>query len=423
MPDRELREPRVNKGFFSYPSFAPKDFRRYLFSAFTGNLVLPIFSLYVPLLALRLGASVFEIGLVGGASNAVYSFMPFVMGHFTDRRGSGRFFIISSFVLLTAVSILYILIANPVYLIVARIFEGVGWAMLWPAIDAAISKDLSASDAKKVFSVFNITWSGAAALGPLVGSALIFFTSIEDAFFATMLILLLSAAVNIRPLLVSGRRALQEDNIPSGDRNQEEIIGAQNLDRDEDKPKIGSVFYMASLSLAAVTSGVLFTFFAPYAKSIGLSILAVGVITFIFGLGRFIAYVATVNESVRHLLLRGDKRARNMVLAVSLTAISSLILIIRDPSGIAYLVAYGIAGAGMSVVFGIAQAGMIAEASRGKFGRNAGLYESSIGIGACLGPIVGGSISGNSIAIPFIVPFLGFVVYLASLPIIARKKR
>ncbi|MDA4131361.1 MAG: hypothetical protein OK457_11375, partial [Thaumarchaeota archaeon] len=185
----------------------------------------------------------------------------------------------------------------------------------------------------------------------------------------------------------------------------------------------GLVFYMASCALAAVTSGILFTFFAPYARSIGLSILLVGGITFVFGLGRFLTYVITINESIRHLVLRNDKRVRNMIVALILTTVPSLTLLFYDSSGITYFIAYGILGSGASVVFGIAQAGMIAEATAGSYGRNAGLFESAIGIGACLGPIIAGSVSGNSITIPFIVPAIGLGVYIASVPLMTRKLR
>ena len=60
-------------------------------------------------------------------------------------------------------------------------------------------------------------------------------------------------------------------------------------------------FYMVTCALAAASSGVLFTFFAPYARSMGISILLVGVITFVFGFGRFLFYVLTVNQRVRYM--------------------------------------------------------------------------------------------------------------------------
>ena len=101
----------------------------------------PVFYIFLPLFAVTLGANTLELGLVGGTSYAVYSFMPFVMGHISDRRGSRKFFIITSLVILCVVSLLYAASNDPVSLIVVRVFEGVGWAMLWPAMEAAIVED------------------------------------------------------------------------------------------------------------------------------------------------------------------------------------------------------------------------------------------------------------------------------------------
>jgi hypothetical protein len=55
------------------------EFKRHLVSTFNADLIIPIYSVLLPLLAYRLGGSVFEVGLVGAAANGVYCFMPFVM--------------------------------------------------------------------------------------------------------------------------------------------------------------------------------------------------------------------------------------------------------------------------------------------------------------------------------------------------------
>jgi MFS family permease len=419
VPSSDLREPGTDRRFFSFSQGITGDFRRYLYSTFAGNLALPIYSLFLPLLASRLGASLFEIGIVGGASNVVYSFMPFIMGHFSDRRGSRRFFIISSFVVLTIVSISYVFISNPLDLIMARVFEGVGWAMLWPAMDAAVSRDVVAPmDARKALSIYNVSWSGAAAAGPLLGSALIFFASIRIAFLLTVLIMGVTLAVNLVPLI------RHEGEIKHSKLQIEHnAIEIQKTDSrpTNNTPSVGSMFYVVSIALGAVSNGVLFTFFAPYARSLGISILLVGVITFVFGFGRFLFYVLSTNDRVRHAILRPDRRIRNMMVALALASVSSLLVSIRDPSGMLYLVAYGVVGVGISIIYAIGQAGIIVESAPGKFGRSAGLFESSIGIGACAGPIIGGAISGSSLAVPFLVPPCGFLIFLLLFPLITRK--
>lgn len=411
----------MQRRFLSLPKSISSEFRRYLFSASAGNLVIPFYALFVPLLASRLGASLFEIGLVGGASNAVYSFLPLILGHFSRRAQLRRFFIAASFVVLVGVSISYVLISNPVYLIFARIFEGVGWAMLWPAMDIAVSKDVAPSaDSKKTFSIYNVSWSGAAATGPLLGSALIFLSSIRIAFLCTVFIIGAALVLNLVPFLRQRGQNLETSDYAIGP------VSGSPLDAKQGTrlgPTLGMGFYCGSLALVAVSSGVLFTFFAPYAKSVGIPILLVGVITFVFGLGRFSFYVLTINERIRHAVLRSDKRARNMLIGLSLTSLSSLLVSLRDPSGLVYLAAYAMVGVGIAIVLAIAQTGLIVESAPGKFGLGAGLFESSIGAGACAGPIIGGAISGSSLAVPFIVPPLGFLVFIIAYPLLLRKTR
>jgi MFS family permease len=410
----------MEQRIFSARKEISQEFGRYLASAFAGNVAIPIYSLFVPLLASRLGASLFEIGIVGGASNAVYSFMPFIMGRFSDRSDSRRFLIAASFGLLVGVSISYVLAPSPVYLIIVRIFEGIGWAMLWPAMDAAVSKDVAPNmDSKKAFSIYNVTWSLASALGPLIGSALIFLTSIRVAFLCTVFVMGFALLLNLLPILKqSSRSKTWKPYVGS----RVEMRSGTILEQVSLSKNLGFGFYGGACALAAVSSGVLFTFFAPYARSIGMSILLIGVITFVFGMGRFMFYILTINEQIRHAILRSDKRVRNMLIALAMTSLAGLLIALRDPSGILYLFAYAIVGVGISIVFAISQAGLIAETSPEKLGQGAGLFESSIGFGACLGPILGGAISGSSPAVPFIVPSLGLVAFLMAFPLLKRKK-
>ena len=47
-------------------------FASYLFSSGLANAILPIFYIFLPIFAARLGANALEIGMVGGAAYAVY---------------------------------------------------------------------------------------------------------------------------------------------------------------------------------------------------------------------------------------------------------------------------------------------------------------------------------------------------------------
>jgi MFS transporter, DHA1 family, multidrug resistance protein len=389
------------------------DFKYHLFSSFAANLVLPVFYLYLPLLASRLGASVLEIGLVGGASNAVYSFMPFIMGRYSDRQGARKFFIASSFAILTTVSFLYVVVASPVSLILLRLLEGIGWAMLWPAVEAAISNDASV-DSRWSLSVFNLTWSAASAVGPLFGSVLIFLVSIRFAFLSTSVILLGVLALNVYAIFAPRDRSRVKPH--------EQFLQRPEQPATESKITVG--FYMISTALGAVSSGVLFTFFVPYAGTVGISILAIGVITFVYGFVRFLVYVLIMNRNLRHSLLNPVGRLRKMLVTLAVMSLSSVLFMFHDSTGVLYTLAYAIVGGGYSIIYAVSQVALVWEKARPeRAGRGAGLFESSIGIGASLGPIVAGAVSGGSLTTPFLVPALSFLIVLVALPLAVRKSK
>ncbi|MDG6904186.1 MAG: MFS transporter [Nitrososphaerota archaeon] len=385
------------------------EFKRHLVSTFNADLIIPIYSVLLPLLAYRLGGSVFEVGLVGAAANGVYCFMPFVMGRIADRDGVRLFFVTSSFAILGVVSVSYVFIQSPVTLIVARVFEGIGWAMLWPAIEAAIRDSMP--DAKRALSIFNFTWSGGAAIGPLVGLAIIFFTTLRTAFVITSILMFVTLLLNIGSLLkVHGHttfvKEVSTDAVPS--------VGPDR--------RFGSKFYIPSMTLAAVSSGVLYTFLGAYAGSISMPLTLVLVSTFMFGFARFLMYLLTMKERFRSFVLFRKNRARNTIVSLIVMSLSSLLVLVRDPTGIIYLAAYGIAGAGYSMVYVISQTAVIADAGPKTVGRSAGLFESSIGIGQFFGPALAGAISGTSLSMPFVFPSVSLVVFLVAMPFITRKR-
>ena len=142
-----------------------------------------------------------------------------------------------------------------------------------------------------------------------------------------------------------------------------------------------------------------------------------------FAFARFLMYVLTMNEKFRSLILDRRNRARNTVISLVILSLSGLLVLIHDTSGIAYIVAYFIAGASYSVVYLLSQTAIIADATPMKVGRSAGMFESSIGIGQFFQPAIGGAISGSSLSTPFVFPSLSLVIFLVAVPVIARKRR
>jgi len=384
----------------------------YLVSSALADALIPIFSIFLPLFAATLGANPLELGLVGGASYAVYSFMPFVMGHFSDRSGSRKFFIIIAFALLSVVSLLYSISNDPVTLITVRIFEGIGWSMLWPAMDAAVTEDTT-RDSRSSLAIYNYLWSGGSALGPLFGTFLVTMYSYRSAFFATGILFAFL-------ILLNGVTFWRERN-PAPNTNSAK--SAQRLR--STTPDVHSIFHtggrnrsievwtaLTTMGLVTLTTLTFFTFFGPYATSIGMTVVLIGAVTTAFGVVRFFMFVALANKSLRERVFDIRNRIRNLVAFASIASLSSLLLIVKDSTGVAYFFSFAIFGIGYSVVYAVSQATLIAETAPEQRGAAAGLFESSLGIGGVIGPIVAGAVSSKSLTTAFVVPPASLVFVL-----------
>lgn len=380
---------------------------------------MPIFSLFIPLLAVNIGADPFEVGLVGGAASIVYAFMPFVMGHFSDRSGLRRFFIVSAFALLTIVSLFYSIATTPLELIIARAFEGFGWAMLWPAIESSITIETFGNS--RALSFFNSSWSLGAAIGPLLGGVLIAFGSMRFAYIATAVVLGMTLASNLVSLILGKGEISRSRNHPTAKYSITSSL-KEVFQRQDPKKNFQVMLYVASLILMYVTEGIFFTFFAPYGNTLGMSVMLIAAPPFTFGVLRFLIYAMSTHERFRSALLNPSKRNRNVLLALLAGSLSSLLISVRDPSGGLYFVSFSILAGGYSVVYFIAQMGMIAEANERQMGAGAGVFESSIGIGLAAGPIIAGAVATRSYATAFLVPPVGFILVVIFLGLYGKAR-
>jgi MFS family permease len=385
-------------------------FRLYL-SAFIGDLMLPIFNLFVPLFAYELGANPLEVGLVGGASYGVYSFMPFIMGRYSDRMRKRRRLLTFSLLILAATSVLYSLAGSPIFLIILRVVEGIGWSVLWPTVDALIGEGTSQETRKRDWSVYNCVWSSAAAAGPLVGAAMVvMLTDVRYVFVLTAVLSGVAALVNLIGLIGMPGSSLRPSKAES---TADGAYGVPERTDPEPAPRGGIgvtlAFWMIILALVTASRSIIFTFFPPLARSIGLSVLVIGIIAFVSGFAMTLTFVATTQEKIRNKLLQTKGARRNALLALGLSSIAGVLPIIPDSSGILGLVSFALMGMASAMTMTLAQAGMIINSDLKQVGRNSGLFESAIGTGSALGPILAGLVSGTSFLTPFLVPSLGII--------------
>jgi MFS family permease len=375
-----------------------------LFSAAIGDIVFPGFLIFLPLLAFQLHANGLEIGIVGGAANAMYGFMPYIMGRFSDRIGSRYSFIIGAFAILTIVALLDSLYPSPLNLIFFRIVEGIAWAMLYPALQAGLA-EINSRDPRKSLAAYNMVWSGSFAIGPLVIGAIVFLTSIQYTFLVISGLLFLVLLVNLwalRNRSSTQTTRLNEDAFPTQNFSQQASNTTTN---------ISALFYLVMTAVAAVAANIFFSFFPALASSIGFNSFLIGVVSFVYGAARFLTYLLLNSRNqILKRVLGGEGRKKKVYLTVFATCAACLPFVSAAHSLAVYLIACPIIAIGFGLNFMIAQSALVAEAPAAQRGVGAGLVESSVGAGGAVGPIAAGIVSGNSFTIPFVVPIFSYAI-------------
>jgi MFS family permease len=394
-----------------------------LLTSFIGNFVGPIFAILLPLLAYELGADVFEVGLVGGISSSLYAFVPFIAGSYSDRLRTRRAFILIALVLLAASSALYIVATDPVEIILFRVFEGMGWAILWPTLDTVVSEDRS-RDPRRSLTIFNVTLSTASIVGPLVGGFLVFtFSDLRYVFVATTIMLATALTINlVSARFVRGLRGAPHDANGRGDGGAatSPLPGSENPSQ---RARHILLLIIVLIFLSSVR-GILFAFLPSLGQSVGVPEFLLVSIAFAFGTGRTFSFALSLSDDLRDRIFGIGSVGRNVLLFLTIGTAAGIMPLIPDKTGAIYVASMAMAGIATGSVTGMVQVEVIAKADSWRKGRGAGLLESSIGMGMAGGPILAGAAAQGSLSAPFLFVPLGLIVVLpVSLYLILKLRR
>jgi len=347
-------------------------------SAFVGDGSTTMVGLALPIYAYSLGAGSLELGVIGGASGIVYCFAPALFGRLSDALGRRRLLSLA-FLGSAAASSLYALSTSPVQLIAVRLLEGASLALLWPALEALVA-DRGGAEMEKALRGYNVSWSAAWIAGPLVGGALISALGARAPFYVAAA---LSAWAALLSLLGGGGeprvRRLNDTMDPA--------------------PAAGRRLFNAYLSafLLAFVARLLLALFPAHAVSIGIAPLEVGVILLSYGASRTVAF------SLAPGLLRKAARGRLLPLVSLMTALSSIPLWLGFTK-YSYYMGFAMLGVFAGLAYGASLS--LALEARDSRGARAGLFESTIGLGAMTGPFAGGVAAQADPSAAYLVPLV-----------------
>ena len=140
-------------------------------AAFVMDLGTGIAVFTVPLVALELGASVIELGLIGTVGSMAYALACSVTGKLADRYDRRRLMGIAS--LAGAGIFVFLIFVETLWtLLISAAFAWMTLALFWPALQAELAEGRNRAQLVKTLGTFNMIWTVGFMSGPLLGGPL-----------------------------------------------------------------------------------------------------------------------------------------------------------------------------------------------------------------------------------------------------------
>ncbi|MHB8080279.1 MAG: MFS transporter [Candidatus Krumholzibacteriia bacterium] len=360
--------------------------RRLMVSAFFMDAGFFLVLAAIPYRVLALGGGPVALGLAPAISALTYIVLTRLAGRWSDT--SGRFgMILWGTLAYAAFALLAGSVARLPLLLLAMPLLGVGNALYWPTVQAAVGDLAGPGGLAREIGRFNVAWSTGKSAGYLAGGLLLAATGFRAAFLTGAGLVALAFAV----LLGAGApapAAPAADRAPPGGTDVPEATRRAFL-------SMGWWANFAAYGAGGVLGYQLPKWFAAagwHERRFGLFLAAVF-------LGQTVAFALLAGRvrftySTRRLLLPQAAAALALA-ALPLAGSYGLLLAAAPLLGAAFGVCYA-----ASIYYSL-------DTARGK-GRNAGIHESLVGAGNFVVPLLGGAAArwSGSLAAPYVVAAL-----------------
>ncbi len=349
--------------------------------------LLPVFAVQ------ELGATYFDIGIIGLANYVPYMFAPALVGLLLDRFNKGV--ILSAGIATATVSVFLLAFAGSVVdVMLIRALTGIAHAFFWPPAEAVVTTATSPEKRVSAISKFTMAWVAGYMVGPLLGGVLFESSGFRLLFEYSSVMMIVAVAAALM-LIRHGRGAPQQ------------LYSVGEVFRIiKFNPRISMLVLYYSASF-----GIVLTILPAYLKENTINEFFIGILFFVFGLSRLATLPFTQRFATRErasIFVATQAIAFAMLAAYLMTTFASFSL---------SLILFGFA---FSLYFPITLGLITRNVPKRMVGTSVGAYETIFGIGWAIGPILSGIAAYTfSSSIPYIAMF----VIGAILPVLVLPRR
>jgi DHA1 family multidrug resistance protein-like MFS transporter len=337
--------------------------------------------LSVPLLATELRASSLELGIIGSFGSATYAATVVFAGALSDRFGRKRVIIAGT--LLTGLALALMPVSSaPVHLIFLMSFLGCSMAFFWPVLEAWLSDEGGSEEVGKGLGGFNVSWSAGGCLGPLMGGMLYTISS-------SLALLLAGSGAALVAYIAYHHKSVATMIRSVSARKTDSHQMAGLIAEPVDTPIKVSQSLLYAIWMANFTSWFAMSEIRILFPKLGLDVLGmqpwmIGVLIFALGFSLTVTfYLMGVSRSWR-------SSPRPLIFAQILIIVFLLMMTVSTSA-----VTLGFVLCGLGVGFGIAYSYSLYYSVIGSLDKGvaSGRHEMVLGVGAVLGPLMGGSVT------------------------------
>lgn len=322
----------------------------------------------VPVFAESLGASYFDLGLMGSAGSITYAVMTILSGYFVGRHNRAHLYTIGLLGIMVSIG-LFSLTKDIPNLILLRTLLGVFSALFWVTVLSLVVEVSSPKRRVDALGRYNFSWVAGFIVGPILGGV------IYDAIGFRNLSVVLGGVSGVCALVVL--LSITPHYHPSNrQRSSKKILNANIF-------KGFGPAYLLILSYSVII-GVQMSLLPGYISGFGVSSSQIGLLMTASNGIRGFAFINT-----RRFISWGRRKSLNLAVIFISTALLSVAFSRNALMFLIPLLLFGLSG---GIMIPIVQ-DAIAEATSEELGEAVGLYEAMFGIGSTIGPIFAGGLA------------------------------